>query len=648
VAGKNQRIYRIHPAIGIARVGNADSDQFFIGPERPGRPASGDSRCGTTVPPYKADQGNEKIKPQAARFRVWEYVKNADGKYEAKREVDLNQYDVRRITWTVHLANRKASFHFFEGRKGDTAPPGPLRNSRWIERIGVGSIPMKASERKKLLDIDPGKRSIHGAKAKKVEFRADGTGNWPVHIPGHPKEGEYVIDYLGELRTDEAGRLIVIGGKGRAAGLLDESLPRSLIFAFNNFWWFDDVSDGPVSAELQIEIDGRLETIQAEGAWVIVGPPDFAPHVTNVVTLYDVLFDMAVWELDLPKDEAVYDGALKHLRLLNDELRVQGRSALEDFTVEFERDVTPVFQRARDYSWVTMTARNTHSSLGVGADNAAMLPLLRDSGSKGETLRDSVFSMLRAPKPFKDRFGRKVKLGGAKVKTKSKIRMPALYGHDIDVDEEDGLSLTRTQYLLLERWSRGWFATTSLPTPRITPHGLDQAALENVVGGAFYPGIEVSWLIRKPEVYSAPFRIDHTAKDPYWGKSASKIKPGHFTRQMALPWHSDFLECANTLNANSAFDGMTPDYFGWWPAQRPDHVKSEAIEAEDESQLTRKVRVDWFRPSGGDANSWPIQNDEDMEAELRFAMVNHWHKMGFVVRKGSQLIETERFKGNFP
>src|SRR5690349_19825731 len=45
-------IYRIHPAIGVARVGNADPSAFFIGPEIPGQGPLGDAP-GTTVPAYK-------------------------------------------------------------------------------------------------------------------------------------------------------------------------------------------------------------------------------------------------------------------------------------------------------------------------------------------------------------------------------------------------------------------------------------------------------------------------------------------------------------------------------------------------------------------------------------------------------------------
>jgi len=56
---------KIHPAIGIARVGNSPSE-FFIGPEIPGvhvRPPGG----------YRDAQG--RIKRQAARFRLFGYDK---------------------------------------------------------------------------------------------------------------------------------------------------------------------------------------------------------------------------------------------------------------------------------------------------------------------------------------------------------------------------------------------------------------------------------------------------------------------------------------------------------------------------------------------------------------------------------------------
>src|SRR5262245_47271520 len=78
-------IYRIHPAIGVARLGNADSSTFFIGPEAPGYGPLG-SAPGTAAPPYKTADGL--VKPQAVRFRVFEYA-YVGGRLLPVREVTL-------------------------------------------------------------------------------------------------------------------------------------------------------------------------------------------------------------------------------------------------------------------------------------------------------------------------------------------------------------------------------------------------------------------------------------------------------------------------------------------------------------------------------------------------------------------------------
>jgi L-lysine epsilon oxidase-like protein len=60
---------KIHPAIGIARVGDSP-DKDFIGPERPGRhdPPEGGH--------YKDAAG--RIKRQAARFRIFAYDEDGE------------------------------------------------------------------------------------------------------------------------------------------------------------------------------------------------------------------------------------------------------------------------------------------------------------------------------------------------------------------------------------------------------------------------------------------------------------------------------------------------------------------------------------------------------------------------------------------
>src|SRR3989304_9512833 len=99
-------VYRIHPAIGIIRVGNADRNSFFIGPELPGLGPTGDPSVGTKVPKFKV---GGLLKPQAARFHIWEYVEK-NGKLEPSREITLDVKDCVGIGWRVHLANRKGPF----------------------------------------------------------------------------------------------------------------------------------------------------------------------------------------------------------------------------------------------------------------------------------------------------------------------------------------------------------------------------------------------------------------------------------------------------------------------------------------------------------------------------------------------------------
>ena len=72
-------------------------------------------------------------------------------------------------------------------------------------------------------------------------------------------------------------------------------LRNSTTTSLNNDYWYDDISDGPVTATVtlpdgtQIKIDSA-----ADAGWVIVAPPKYAPGVYPIVTLYDVIRDTAI------------------------------------------------------------------------------------------------------------------------------------------------------------------------------------------------------------------------------------------------------------------------------------------------------------------------------------------------------------------
>ena len=587
-----RRVYKVHPAIGIARLGNSDPDQFFIGPEIPGLNATGE-KPGTQVPPFKDSNG--RIKPQAARFRIWEY-RFIDGKYTPAREVTLDDSDIVDISWTVHLANVKASFNQFDGEAGEFKNPKPKRNA---------GLP---SEK---LDMDPGPRSISGRSSRGIEFRKGSSGNtakerWPDPLPSP------LIDWLGELRTDDKGRLIVIGGKGISA----TNVPGTPITDFyNNNHWFDDVSDGPVKAQVTIKVPGRGDNVRfdVDGGWVIVGPPDFAPHLHNVVTLYDTLYDLAARDLNIPTDNAIYDTELSTLKALNNEFKTQGHALLRDYHPSFNDDIYPILNGAAEVGWVFESARHAHNTMG---ENPASWSKLADP--KNSRLRDLVMSRVRPPPTLR--------------KPKKDENMPKLLGDEYKDKNHSRyrLSLTHTQYALLKQWQKGIFGKPSESPPlansvphMISPAGLDKAALENCVGGAFHPGIEVGWQIRHKDLYSEPFRINHNARSTYRGES-ELIRAGHFTRQMGLPWQVDFRDCKG--------EKYDDEIFGWWPAQRPDQV------FENESDIPISKMRQWHRASAG----WPVGDKKDPSAPSHEEMISHFFKFGFVVKKGSSFVETER------
>lgn len=591
--------FRIHPSIGIARMGNASADQFFIGPEAPGYGPLANS-VGTSAPPYKS---NGQVKPQAARFRIFEYRADPNtGAWAPYREVTLGTAGVAAIAWNAHLANKKASFHRFEGPLGERFPAAPLRNATVTDRQS--------------LEIDFGARNISGASKTGVEFRDQSgvTISCPRKSNGNP-----VIDYLGQLRTDDAGRLIVIGGQGKTGYQAD--VPPPVPTYANNDGWFDDASDGPVTATITIAnaptSPGATPTSTtvtldgANGAWVLCTPPDFAPRVRAAVTMYDLLYDVGVRAIPIPTDNALFLGSSPLARMvpLSKDYTPNTDYEFPTTTPSFDQDIYPILRAAYEFYWVTALVNRKHESL--------MDPALGDPSAASLKARQGVFIYLRPPLGVNSPTGPR--------------EMPHLQGDDPytghEPDSTRKLTLTHLQYALMRRWTDGNFTPPaspgtppnppSLPPPAITPHGLDRAALENCIGGAFFPGIEASWQIRNPLLWAEPFRLNLAAKSQYLDENGNPentpIGPGHFSRQMAVPWQADFNDCRNEGD------------YGWWPSQRPD----DALPYYNAPQ-----RLDWARADTNYTGSQSRTTHEDMVA--------YWWKYGFLVQVNDQIVETER------
>lgn len=453
--------FKIFPSIGIARLGDSP-DEFFIGPEIPGdyTPPSGgykDSSC--------------HVKRQAARFRIFGYEAGV-----LKQEITMADAEIK---WTVEVANTKADWKQFRGIK---RPNEPRRNPNVSDRAS--------------LRITPGSRTLNGPN-EKSEFN---TGTF---------RGRAVP--LGEIQTEATGRLLVLGGFGNSGS--PHNTPLSNDFANNNDW-YDDVSDGPVTAS--VRLNGTNESIQADPAWVICGPTKFAPAIENMITLYDTLRQVAVNKL----------GAL---------------SLFPADPPSFTKDIYPLLIRAMNMKWVSTTA--------TGVMHATIQSVIPPPGLPED--RNKIFKRLRNPD----------------TDLHSQIDeqdMPKVWS-DFYPERDPGnrlpisQALTNIQYDILHHWKDGLFNDDWNGTPvaetEITPDGLTRAALDTCVGGSFFPGIETSFMTRDNYPFVEPFRLKifDASENPI-------LNPGDLTKQMALPWQADFIAC----------DYDRPLH--WWPAQRPERV----------------------------------------------------------------------------
>ena len=621
--------FKIHPAIGIARVGNSP-DAFCIAPEQEGAlPIDCDVQGNPVVkdgreqPVAKFKDAQGRIKRQAARFRVHVYdAQTPEGR--ELRSGDRIEYvrqktgqrivaEVSDVKWTVYLANKKASWYEFRQLEGEHgyAPAHPLRNADISD----------AQARQQLI-IDPGPRSVAFGNPKQRAARfARGGGVESFPPPLQPSS----IDTLGEIRAtqqDPFNRLLVLGGFGNS-GSCKAGFGQPMIESYaNNDGWFDDVSDGPVNAVLNcriISIDGNpppegatTGTVPVDGgAWVIVGYPRYAPQIVDIVTMNDLVFDVSVRNF-------AYEPALHGVRPFDaahntpkspEQWQTWQQNAQWniDYRPYFWRDIWPILTRPFNYQWVMdfdpLTGGDPHET-GAGSggnfdpDELSIPPFSGEDPMQQSNRRQRrrfVYGVLRQP-------GDENKLTvppDLRNPNDLPIAMPFLCGDNPLSNRfaSKFLRLTDTQLFLLRQWADGKFIDErreSIDPPPQTPPGpgsrLDQGVLANALGGAFCPGAEASWIMRNPALYAAAYRIRQSPNPVPGGLSldtdlASGAEPGDITKYSALPWQADFNECS-TQDIDVTYEGWNNIYQAsigdpvlavaqntyWWPAHRPMHV----------------------------------------------------------------------------
>jgi len=574
---------RIHPGIGVARVGNS-AKEIYIGPEvmDPKPTAFGSTRDAAGA-----------IKRQAARFRVFGYDQHGNVVAEIQQTAGTT------VEWSVHVANRKAQWYEFNAAMDIPATVSvevPLRN------------PDVTGSAREALCIDPGEKKIMGLNMRDSSYMM--TGNF---------QGTPVT--LGELRTDSVGRLLFLGGSGVSASpgqcpIYTPSAPTS----FNNpSGWYDDTSDGPVHAKVTI----GDKVLDADPAWVITGPPNFAPDAIGWRTMDDLMRQVYITSgmLELPK------------------------------RISFQQNVLPILQRMNGLQWVN---KGIASMFGAdGPMNFADKGLL-EKVSKAPTsqlypdpyaeLRRTIYNSFRS----------------TNSRTADEGAWPWQYGDAFGyTDPDPSVPPSPNKYLklppaydyVLSLWVKGDFLSDYQPDTKTQtlqdvglqeqPEMLDRAAMHFCLADAFHPGCEMTWPMRHASMYRGKYRIrqrEEGKTEPTYGTKLThnlvlavggplyEQGPGDLTKWMAIPWQGDTAFCRSGYDME--YDPYLPTF---WPARVPNQVLSEIdYDTLFDSSQPMDVRVAAFnnRPA------WIRQIPQSLTApEQILHMVDNFAEMGILEAK---------------
>lgn len=565
----------ICPGIGVARIGDSKTE-YFVGPEVVDP---------SPEPPHYYRDASGALKRQAALFRIYGYNAAA----QVVRELTAQNADIH---WTAHLVNKKAEWYQFQAALDipeAVTMTVPLRNKNI------------AGDQRASLVIDPGERSITGRS----------VSGGPEHRFDTGKFKSTVVP-LGEIRTDDAGHLLVLGGTGKSASPSGAPIyipadPNS----FNNANdWYDDISDGPVTAA--VSINGR--SIPVDAAWVVVAPPNYAPNVIGWRTLHELLVDVYVQSGWIPMPSQV----------------------------SFMNDVLPVLRRLSNLQWVN---KGFATMYGKGCpmdfendDFVARLAQAPDPATKTDPyaeLRQVVFNCFRP----------------TDTAVNEPRTWPWIYGDAFGsfsaAAPNNNLALPSVQQTLLRRWVEGDFVDDWDPKavlPRSIeqvllaeqPEMLTRAALHFCLADAFHPGCEMTWPMRQASMYESPFRIRRRPAgelEPSYGPELTQQialrpggpvyaqGPGDISRWMALPWQGDTAFCRSGYEPE--FDPYLPTF---WPARVPNQVLTEEdYQKVIDTSLPREERIIAFNNRPG----W-LRALTGNVAEQMNQMVAHFGAMGVV------------------
>ena len=689
---KDQRkpSFRIYPSIGIARMGNgpATKEDVVFSPEVPWK-----NLFDTSIIPHTAEGA---LKKQAQRF----YIYKCDDEGNPIEKISPNDYD---IEWFVEVANKKPfwydfnnsldlsvdlngnnknlSTNFYENKIApgiSASSRNPNIPSEGVEEKGI------PNSRKELIN-GPNFGSVSLANEKMVleglfPFpRVGETSNIANKMRTVPKKVMLgTIEYDEDNNNPETnGSLIFYSGDGVSASLNPSDLNND--FADNSNW-YDDICDGRVTAKLTPKGGGDTITLDCAeaAAWIATAPPDYAPQINPIASLYDLVTGAA------PGDVATDQESCLSM-------------------------VLPLFFKFYQMQWVNLSDFLAPSFKEV-IDTLIYqgnFHYLFTNTIEGQEVREAIFTLFRNPRydyineaiiPAKDSTSFDA-LGIPALPEK----LPYYVGDGINYPGSPAqwFAIPPMLYDKMQQWSQGNFTTpptlseanpanmielglyyqndfiTASNDPKKAPLLMTRAVLETLYGGGFHPGVELTWPMRHNQIYAEntltfpsvngvdnydlfglrEVRINAASKEiqdeiffndfgflmtpedvrnsmdsdnpEYW---LWQITPGDLTKWMGIPWQSDAGSCQAVWT-----DSQYP-VPAWWAANLPiDVLTNESYKSIKDAKIlpdTKRniyaARQQWLQTTD---TGYVGYHAEGGYLNGLINMVYKWDQIGMVVAR---------------
>jgi len=665
---------KIYPSIGITRMGNgpAEKSEVIFSPEVPW------ANLFETDKEYHTANGA--LKKQAQRFYIYE----CDDKGFPIRKIDTQK---AKIEWTVEVANKKPFWYDFNNSldlsvKTDNENLSP---NFYAEKIAPG-ISTSRRNPNVLNEKNGGGENIRKelvnspepvtVSSKNTKQEIGGQFPFPLHPEAKSKIAVAMnMDTknvnLGTAEYDE-GTLIFYPADGISAALNPSDLNTD--FADNSNW-YDDICDGRITAK--VTIDGHSYELNDahSAAWVASAPPDYAPQIQPISTMYDLICGAA------------------------------NENSTTDFSLIF-----PTLYRLYRMQWVNVSDFLAPSFREVIDQlKPEEFKCLFDSSDKAQPIRNKIFNLFRNPaynytnEPIIPSINTTdiTNIGGGT----EDIKYPSYPGDGINYPGSPAqwFAIPPILYKQLKSWRDGNFDSLDNDFSSMDEIGLyyqniyteaskdesksallmTRAVLETLYGGGFHPGVELTWPMRHNEMYAENdlkfskvsdkaslfglreiriasatkeeqkeifyndfgFQMDSdnvkasldTSKTENW---LWKATPGDLTKWMGIPWQSDAGSCQKVF-----LDTQYP-IPAWWAANLPVDVLTEdslvkmrdANIGDETKQFIYANRVPWLMTTD---TGYVGYHAEGGYANGLINMVYKWKDIGVVAGRKASIGTTD-------